>query len=202
MCSLDLKSTTLEHRIHRVYWNDGTLDLIIGMVIILIGIGWQLGQVALSAVIPGVAVPIWIALRKGIVEPRMGTVVFSGERQGRTRSGLIRVVAAGAIVLLCVVGLILLRQGWSPVSRVEAASPAIPAVLIGIAGVFSGTLFQLWRLTAYGAVAFAIAAAGTLLGIEPPIQIMACGAVPLVAGVVLLSRFLHEFPRVTTPASK
>jgi hypothetical protein len=198
MCSLNIQSKTLERRIHRVYWNDGTLDTIIGISLILIGIGWQLGQVALSAVIPGIAIPVWIALRKGMVEPRMGSVVFSDERRQRERHGMWLTIAAGIVSLGIVVGLILFQRGGSG-DVLGYASPGIPAALIGVAGILNGILFQIQRLALYGCGAFVIAAVGILLGLEPGLHLMTCGIPPLVTGAILLGRFLHEFPKIAAP---
>jgi hypothetical protein len=201
ICSSKQQFTELERRIHRVYWNDGTLDAIIGVVLILIGIGWQLGQVALGAVIPALAIPVWMALRKGLVEPRMGSVVFSDERRQRERHGMWLTIAAGIVSLGIVLGLIFLQRGGSG-GIMGTVSPGIPAALIGVAGILGGILFQIQRLALYGCAAFAIAAAGILLGLEPGLHIVACGIPPLVTGVILLGRFLHEFPKIAAHQSK
>ena len=196
MCSSYLKSPTLEERLHRVYWEDGSLDLVVGTGVVLIGVSWLYGQVALGSVVPALLIPVWIGLRKLVVDPRMGQVVFSEKRQERGRSGLRRMLAAGAASLGCaMVAIALIRGGGNGRALVEVMSPAIPALLIALAGLLSGLLFQMPRLMVYGCCAVVAGCLGIPTNSEPAVQILATGLIPLVAGGVLLGRFVWAYPK-------
>ena len=76
---------TLEGRLFRRYWDDGLLDLLVGVGVLLIGIGWVCDQVALAAFTPALLVPLWRPLRARLVEPRLGAVEFADKRVRRQR---------------------------------------------------------------------------------------------------------------------
>ena len=54
---------TLEERMFARYWGDGALELLSGVGLLLIGIGWLVDQVALAAVVPAVLVPLYQPVR-------------------------------------------------------------------------------------------------------------------------------------------
>ncbi len=185
----------LEERIRAVYWGDGSLDLVAGLSVTGMGLAWQWGYFALSPICPALGLVLWSLLRKQLVEPRLGSVVFTEERRQQEREGLmLLVLAGGAALLMAGVGIWMMTGGGSPavMSRISAG---IPAFIIGTAGLLSGALLQLRRLAVYGILALVIGLAGALAGFEPWTLLVVSGLVPLAAGMVYLTRFLKEYPR-------
>ena len=81
------KSTNdVERKAFRSFWNDGLLDLMVGLVILLIGISWWQDIAVMGAIFPAVCASMWYPLRRRLVEPRMGYVEFSGSRELKVRS--------------------------------------------------------------------------------------------------------------------
>ena len=112
-------------------------------------------------------------------------------------------VAVGVSLLATGVGLFLLIQPGNRLGELHRAIvPALPAALIGLAGIMSACLIQIRRLGLYGCAAYAIGVLGALLGLEPGIHLSACGILPFVTGIIMLSRFLREYQRIPSPESE
>jgi len=199
MCSADKTTQTggLEARLHSAYWGDGALDLCIGLGVLAIGTGWLLGAVVSAAAVPAVMIPVWMALRKRVVEPRLGRVVFDEKRRSRTRSGLTSLLVVGTAALLCGIAGYMMATGQGNRSLMPLLVTAFPASLMGLAGILSGTLFGICRLSTYGVVAIAIGVGMALLSLEPGWSLLASGAMPFLTGGYLMTTFLRNYPRLS-----
>ena len=88
----------VEQRIFRSYWQDGLLDLLVGVSAVLIGGCWLSGVSVLSLGVPIVTIFFWIWIRRRVTEPTLGHVVFSPKRQHDLKHGLIAILALGLVV--------------------------------------------------------------------------------------------------------
>lgn len=177
-----------EARLFRSYWEDGTLDLVAGASVVMIGFTYVLEQHVFVGVVVPVALVAWMVVRRRVVEPRAGYVEFSRSRRGRSGREVLGALAAGTgLLVLTLLGTIGLRSG----SLVPGdAVDALPALLIALgAGVAAG-LTRAPRFGVYAALFVAVGAATVWLGVAPGWPLAVGGLVTAASGAVLLARFL------------
>lgn len=175
-----------ETKLFRGYWEDGTLDLVGGAAVVLIGLTYVLGQLFLVGAIVPVALVTWWGIRRQVVEPRAGYVDFSRsrrDRSGRELTGTV-LVGVGALVLVAV-GALRFAGGVA-----ETLVAGLPALLLAVGAVLAGGLTRAWRFGGYAAVFLVAAVATVVLGTDPGWPVVASGLVVWVTGAVLFSRFL------------
>lgn len=183
--------TLTEPDLFRAYWDDGLLDLLSGLALLLTGLGWGTELGPLATIQAPLWIVLWAPLRRRIVEPRAGFVRFSLARQKSTGHGLSWTLAAGVgtFVLMTVVALL---------AREETARLAIghlvaglPAVLVAIAAAIAAALTGARRFYGYGLTLLAGAAATVLLERGPAPPLVVGALVAIVSGAVLLRRFVR-----------
>ena len=186
----------IETQAYRTLWEDGLLDIVVGAGVVGLGVSWITGFAIYGAILPALLVPVWQASRKRIIEPRMGYVEFSRERQAQERRGLSVLVLLGALTLtLGVVAFLRLRGNPSEQSDLlPVLIPALPAALLGVGGALVGLLFAIRRFLTYAMLLFVGAAVGAGLGAWPGWHFVVPGLVILSVGVTLLAQFLRKYP--------
>lgn len=195
-------NTRLDERQRRVYMSyheDGLLDLLVGLALLLAGIYAlvDLGM-PLGAAWVVLWLPIWLSAKKSITARRVPDVEVSGEQY----DGLWR--AAGfsiaAIVLLVFAGLTVLwgrNAGFISKQFVTALAEHLTLVLglfatllLGVAAWLSG----LDRLYAYALVTALASVGAFLLGAPLALAVTVVAACVTVSGAVLLFRFMRTHP--------
>lgn len=190
---------SLEKAAFRSFWNDGLLDVMLGLTILVVGLSWWQDVAVFGAIFPAVCVSMWHPLRKRLVEPRMGYVEFSGDRNVKARGFRFGLIAffTGTMMLGAVL-LILWEIG--SISRPADWIAGFPLVLIGIPTVFFAWFTQCRRYLFYAALILLAGAQVVLQGLDPHVGLVASGIVVTICGVVVLGRFLIRFP--VTPAGE
>jgi hypothetical protein len=182
----------VERRIVHHFWNDGLIDILSGIAVLLIGIAWQCDLVALGAVAPAMLIPFWAPLRKRITEPRLGYVEFSDDQEARQHSFLTWTIGIGCLTFAVAVGAYFLRispLGGLPAERWIAA---MPACLIGGLAAAVSLLILVPRFLGYGLVFVLAGIAVVLLDMRPGAAMVAGGIVVTCIGLMRLARFLHS----------
>jgi len=177
----------------RSFWNDGLLDLMVGLVVLMVGIFWWQDVAVLGAIFPAICASMWYPLRKRLVEPRMGYVEFSGDRELKVRSfrhGLIAfftgTAAFGAVVYLLWNGDVL----PGPTAWIAG----FPLVLIGIPAVFFALFTNCRRFAVYALVLFLAGVEVIIQGWDPHVGLIASGVFITAVGLVILVQFLLRYP--------
>ena len=182
-----------ESNAFRSFWDDGLLDLMIGLAVLMVGISWWQDVAVLGAIFPAVCASMWYPLRKRLVEPRMGYVEFSGDRELKVRSfrhGLIAfftgTMAFGVIVFVLWNGDVLPRPAeWIA---------GFPLVLIGIPAVFFAFFTKCKRYAVYALVLFLAGVEVIYQGWDPHVGLIASGIFITVFGLFILVQFLLRYP--------
>jgi hypothetical protein len=177
-----------EVRLFRSYWEDGTLDLVAGASVVLIGFTYVFEQHVFVGVVLPLALVAWMVVRRWVVEPRAGYVEFSRSRRERSGREVVGALAAGTgLLILALLGAMGVRSGGLvPGDAVDA----LPALLIALgAGVAAG-LTRAPRFGVYAALFVAVGAVTVWLGAAPGWPLAVGGFVTLASGTVLLARFL------------
>lgn len=181
-----------ERRVFRAYWSDGLLDMFVGLSVLTIGLGWWVDLFTPSLAAPVVACFFWRAAHERLVEPRMGSVVFSTRRRHDMLQGLIAIASLGLVVGGNLVTRIWMGKGHSGFA--EWFAPAIPATIVAAMALSTAAAFGLWRFVGYGllfsAVGLTVAAAKS----EPWFALIAGGAGVIICGLLMLRTFFHRHP--------
>lgn len=189
----------LEKRIYQAYWQDGLLDLLAGVALVLTGVGWLAGFIPAGGIAPVLALVLWPGLRRRITEPRMGYVRFNGTRLRELRHGGLALLVLGLGFLAFI--LLTAAQGGPPSDLERWLAPAIPAFLVALLAISVAAALHLVRVTGYAAAFVLAGIAVAILNAEPGWALLAGGGLMFVAGALLLRRFLHAYPRLDqTPA--
>lgn len=188
---------TAERRAFQSFWNDGLLDLMMGLVILVMGLAWWQDVAVMGAIFPAACVAMWHPLRRRLVEPRMGFVEFSGPRELKNRS--FRFGLAGFFAGTMVLGLLgyaLWNGGVMP--RPAEWIAGFPLLLLAIPSIFFALFTRCRRFLWYAFLMLLAAVELVMQELEPHAGLIASGAIITVSGVVLLARFLSKYPRSGT----
>jgi hypothetical protein len=185
---IDLRD--VERRAWTLYFQDGLWDIFFGLLFLGGGLRALTDNLWFYLlVLAGVLVVIlgkrWITL------PRLGQIHFSPQREARTR--VVRVVAAGAMLITAVI-FILIISGAD-----LSGAPVGWIFVIMVPGVFllMAYMMDFTRLYGYTVLIAVFTVLGEFVG-DPAAawaQIIA-GLVPLTVGIILLVRFLRRYPVV------
>lgn len=188
-------SNALEARLFRTYWDDGLLDLVAGIAVLSIGIGWWFEWAVLAAVAPALIWPLWAPLHRKLIEPRAGYVEFSRRRQQHTRRSLLLAVLLGIGAFLLGIGafVYVMHRGMdSPYVRIV---PGIPAALLAGGALIGAQLTGARRFLGYGLALLAAAGLTAVFDLGPAAPMLFGGAVVTLCGLAMLVRFLRASAR-------
>ncbi len=179
-------ATSLESRLFRRYWDDGLLDLLAGIGVAGIGVFWTLDLVAVGAAVPAMLAALWGPLRRRFIEPRLGLVEFSDERDRHSRHLALGGIALGAGVL-AVFAAIWLAAPEAP-DLLRLLAPGLPAFLLALLAAVSGLALGLPRFLTYAAVLSAAGFIVAALDAEPGAAMIGAGGLIALWGSRLISR--------------
>jgi hypothetical protein len=184
--------TTVESTLFRSYWDDGLLDLLCGVGLLGIGIGFATDHFVFSAVMPALLTVLWRPLRARVVEPRSGYVRFTRSRRSRTTRELRLTAALGTAVLFLAVtvSFILRSRGTTPVAVLLV--PGLPAALVAVGFSLGGWLTGARRFHWYAVALVGAALVTIVFGGSPGPPLVAVGLLVVATGAILLSRFLKD----------
>lgn len=201
MSPIDVKR--LEASAYRDSFSDGLVDVFVGIALLWMGTTWLL----LGTLVPlAVAGPPIIAIalfpvRRWVLEPRLGYVLWTAPRRRWERRQLVGLLAAGATVLglaTFLVSYAVADGGTLP--DVGAFAPAIPAVLVAIPAVAVAAATGLARVWVYVLVLAVAAGVTVAYGLEPGWPLAVTGIGVLLGGAWLLAGFLRSTPRQVSDA--
>jgi hypothetical protein len=189
-----LSKNRVERRVVRTFWDDGLIDVLSGLGVLLVGIAWQFDLVPLGAVAPALLIPFWRPLRARITEPRLGYVEFSDAQVGRHRSFLTWSIVAGCLTFLLGVSLYFFATSTAGVVPLQNWIAALPACLIGCMAFLTSFLILTPRFIGYAAVFCVSGALVVLLAKTPGLALIAGGAVVTTLGMFRLLSFIRSHP--------
>lgn len=206
--TLDLKA--IERKAFRATHQDGLWDIYIGGVVLSMSVlaystsseAFPLIRFGLFLLGLGASYLIFRGGKKYITTPRLGQVKFGPQRQRHKRT---LVIVLGGIVLLqllLLVGTTLLwaNPGWASSLGISSADPNLERLLVATVGaLFVGPSMVLIAyfndFTRGYYIAFILSlAVFALIWFGQPTYLIAAGLVIMIPGVVLLVRFLRQYP--------
>lgn len=179
----------LERKVFQHYWDDGLLDLFAAIGVLLIGVFWLRDFPVGAAFVPVWLVPAWNPVRRRFIEPRLGLVEFTEDRERRNRKMLQLTLYAGIAFLIVGLELYFFRDDL-PVEPTVALIAGLPAFLLALLAIFTAALIGTARFVAYAVILVLTGVAGALLEWTPGMILTVAGAVMLVIAGILLIRFI------------
>jgi hypothetical protein len=188
----------IERKAYTSYHQDGIIDILIALFILssavwiiadMIWLGWMFFIVATS---------IYAAAKKAITVPRIGFVKFPQQRSKTIIWG-----AVGLAVLLNVLGLITFMQvegGSKPTWLLFAIEHYMIVIGVVVAALFCfvGYTFRTNRIYAYALLTLVIFIAGYFIYYPLHYYLILLGTLILLAGLVMLVRFVRRYPPSAT----
>ncbi len=194
----------LERKAWTAYFDDGILDITIGLFVLAFGIGMTTPYTGL-AVFAWMVIFFFAAAKKSITLPRVGLVKFSPEKEERMKKE-----RAFFVIFFSITALI----GLAFFLALTAGIPQSLKTVVGELALFSYELIiavgiclvgywkQIRRFYAYTGFLLVAVVAGMLLdipGANPLITMRyhftATGVIILLTGLVVLARFFRRYPR-------
>ena len=186
-------TTGLEAAAYRSRYDDGIIDLAIGLALVWIGIAWLWipSLAGVSGVIPAVLVPAVGPVRRRFLEPRVGYVRWSPPRVHWEGLQLRRLLVMGVAALILGLGVF-----WWASQSDGNLQPVVglPALLLAMPTVLLGAATRIRRLWWYGGLLIAAAVITIAVEAGPGAPLLTAGAVIALCGLALLIRFVVRHP--------
>jgi len=183
----------IEKHVFRSYWDDGLLDLFAAVGVLGIGLLWLHGIPAAAAIVPALLASLWVPARRRYIEPRLGLIEFSAQRERHNRRLLKLVLYTGIGCLILALEVFFHRDALNAQLAVRL-SAGLPAVILALLAAITAFLVSAPRFLAYAAVLVVAAFAGSAQGWLPGQILTAAGAAVMAAAVVVLLRFCRDNP--------
>lgn len=181
----------IEQQVFRSYWDDGLLDVFAAVAVLAIGVAWAVEFPVGGAIVPALLVPLWAPLRQRLIEPRLGLVEFSDQRDRRNREGLRNTAIFGIGVLVLAVALYFARSRLDLNLSVSLVA-GLPALLLAVLAIVTAFLVSTPRFFNYAAFLAISGIGGALYGLEPGYILILASVPMLLLAVSVLVRFLRS----------
>lgn len=185
----------IKRQVYLYYTEDGLADISLGLVILGFGLLLLLDFPAFVGTLGLIPLLIWYLGKGSLVVPRVGSIQPGQGMKKRFMGFFINLVIMGIGVFV----FFLLDRG-SGESFLSAYSLSLFGFVLALGISSLGLLMNAVRFYYYGALVFVAMAGGELLqgtisAFDPfLIAVISAGSVILVAGLVLLVRFLGKYP--------
>jgi hypothetical protein len=184
---------SLERRLYQHYWDDGLLDIFSALGVFLIGVFWLRDLPPAAAIVPALLVPAWQPTRRRLVEPRLGFVEFSDERERLNRRRLRLTLYLGIAAMIVALELYFARKAL-PAEPAMQLVAGLPAILLAAPAAVTAILIARPQFLVYAVVLLTAGFAGALSGWSPGAIMVAAGAGMFVIAATIFARFLHTNP--------
>ena len=174
------------------FWDDGLLDLLAGLALLLAGLGWQTGLGALAVLQAPLWIALWIPLRRALVEPRAGYVAFSLARRKTNTLGLTAVFLLGVACLAVVLAHLVWLQALPDAPGGAEPVAALPALIVAAGAIAAALLTGAKRFYLYGVLLVALSLITAARAGNPGWPLAGGGGTMVVCGAWLLGLFLRN----------
>ena len=194
--NLNLK--TIERKAYLSYYQDGLLELFIGLWFLIFCIGIAHDAVSyLGSIVPPFGFVVFLIFKKSITVPRMGLVNFGQTRKIRIKKEYKFFSIFFAVTVITGAVIYFLHKDI-PGNIQELMRKFIMApmgLIIAICLWFVAYWKQLFRFYIYCFVVIGVVFIGPLLEMTPPTYFAIPGVVMVLSGSIMLSIFLRKFPK-------
>jgi hypothetical protein len=190
----------LENTNYLARFDDGLLDMFIGVSLLWIGAAWMWFEdlAGFAGLLPAVLATPFASLRGRFLRNRGGYVRFSESRRGWERRNLRAFLAVG----VAVAGLVMILVLVDPGATRDAAQWLAPGVIGLFVAAMLGLLAAVSRLPrlAWYTVLLVLASLGAAaLATNPGAPLLLSGSIITACALVLVSRYLKAHPGPAAP---
>ena len=185
----------VERGIVRSFWDDGLLDVLSGIVVLLMGVAWRFDLVPIAAIAPAVAIPFWKPLRAWITEPRLGHVEFSDRQNTRNRSFLIWSFLMGCMAFLLATSLFFYVVKARPDLPLQSWIVAVPSWAFAVMALLTWLVIQVGRFVGYSAVFLVLGIVVVAFQQRPELAMLVGGLFVTIVGLARVWLFVRSHPQ-------
>lgn len=178
---------------YMVYYNDGLMDIFLGLGLLSAGIVMLVDYPAFTGIAFAVLYPILLAAKKGVTAPRLRPDDISPTQAKRQQTRSMMIGVALALILALLAGLLVFAVGvrdWSIWLYLMDAGLVIVAGVFVLWGLQSGAK----RLVVYGGLLLVARISSFWVEVAFPYYIVALGGVVSLIGLAIMIRFIQEHP--------
>jgi hypothetical protein len=193
---IDLKN--IRQQVYLFYSEDGLADLAVGLMIFGFGIFLLVDLPALVGLLGILPFLVWYLGKQNLVVPRVGSIQPDKEMKKSFRGFFINLFLLGIGVFV----LMMLNQGAGN-SFLPQHSLMVFGFVLAVAISSLGMIMKTARFYYYGLLVFVAMGAGEFLSstistVDPYlIAVISAGGIILLAGFIVLARFLKKYPVVS-----
>lgn len=181
----------LERRTFQLFSTDGSVDLVLGLGLIALGVSWHVDGVA-EPVIVFLSwlflLTLWRSLRRRMVEPRIGHVRLHPSRMKRLRRGKVALCGMFVASMLVLLTVKLVVPDWG-----RSISSFAYVFWCGIVTA-GGHVLEFPRLYAYGGLMATSFVVSRFVGLPHEYGTIATGIIVTLTSMVIVARFIQRHP--------
>ncbi len=186
----------IERKAYMSFFEDGLVDLLIGLWILGIGLLMHIDQAAFMGVLVIVLFPVWGGLKRLITIPRIGVVNLSQSHKTRLfqRRGMFALLLG--IVLFVNVAIFIGAKNMTPDLQelMRQYVDIFFCFLIALMIFVGALLLDVNRWFVHAGVLMAVAIVGEWLALELPLRLVVTGAIVFLIGLGILMQFIRNNP--------
>jgi len=189
----------LESDVYRSRFDDGSIEIFIGLSLIWIGVAWMFipSISGFAGVFPAIVVAPFITWRTKFMEQRVGYVRFGPERRQWERRRLVVMLLAGVgMFVLGIAVYLMVTSGNSEADSLVFLSPGLIAFLLAALVVGIAAITGAWRMLFFAAVLIAGGVVAAVNDTSPGLPLIPAGIVAAVWGTAMLIVFVGKHPKV------
>jgi len=186
----------IERKAYQTIWDDGLIDIFVGLALFLIGVFWVSQGSAYSTFVAPVLVPFWVVARKRFSEPRTGVVHFSRERLAKENKKLRLLFLFGVFTFMIGVFWFFFGSHGESLSTPRDLNivAGLPAALLAVPAIIVALAYGLGRFLAYAVMLLVSALPVIYLDLHPGWAFIPGGLLGIGVGSTLLFRFVRKHP--------
>lgn len=170
-------------------YQDGLLDLFLGVVAVFFGVGLLVGLPYLGGITPAILLPVWQSIRQKVILPRTGNL----KHPKMKGNYFILCLLAGFIALLIAILFNQVNHGWL-ITWMKEYSLILIGICLAVLTGSIGAVFQTRRLFIYSGLLLALIGAGYKLKYDLSWISILFGVLVVCSGSLILVRFIQENP--------
>lgn len=194
----DMSLKYLEKRAYLSYHDDGLLECLIGLVIVIFAMGMHFDSMSyMSSITPVLGVSVFAMIKKKWVVPRIGHVQFGPTRRQRMKKEHLFFV--GFFAATAITGVIVFFGFERMSTELDIFLRRFILLPMGIIGVLGFSAVAYWkeikRFFVHAGLVTLFVFGGPLLNLHHPVYFGILGSVIMIIGLIVFIRFIRATPK-------
>ncbi|MEJ2265475.1 MAG: hypothetical protein P8X95_18675 [Anaerolineales bacterium] len=187
------KSKNPRQKLLMVYHNDGILDMVVGITVVMLAIVMAFEAMAFIGLI-GIPLVLYIPIKERLSIPRIGFIRFEAEDVTRKRMAIFVLLGMGTFVVFSLLFLLRVRASPGLIELLRNNLVLIFALFLG------GTLFAAAhilnnaRFFVYALLSLGLVLGANFIGLRVWVPVALVGLLMEASGIYKLVNFLQEYP--------